>query len=322
MKGLILLLCLIGGSFASHGQDSKQDAETAAKDYANNTLNIDRNLKTNLYVQDGIIHLFMFEDGSLILVGYPTTATDKNTFQVHLFHSSNNTDPYFFAAEGDYQPTLYIDGGVAALTPVIKRQDFPIVGPFTDEVTFTIRRVTGGVATTLDTHTVKISKTIHASVGTGFVFSTLKNPTNVKVIPLNNDAGESTLLADNPQGNATLALMATLYPWGRNSLMMPGWKSLRDRAGIVVGTTIASSDKNFENLYLGLQYDFAIGGSIVFGADIAERQKIRGVDYDKFEFGKTVFTGELDEKLYQEVGIGFFVGVQVDSRIFAKMLGN
>jgi hypothetical protein len=319
MKKIILLIALIGVFYESYSQDYKKDAIEAAKNFAKNDLGIDRDLKTNIYTKDGTIHLFMFEDGSLMLAGYPTTATDKHSFQIHLFRSSNNTDTYFFIAEGDYQQTLNIEGGVAGVNPTIIREDFPVVGPFTGEVTFTIKRSTGETSTTLDTHIIKISKTVHASIGTGFVYSTLKNPTNIKVIPLNNDEGESSLLADNPSGNATLAIMATLYPWGRNTLMMHDWKSFRDRAGIVVGTTIASSDKNFKNLYLGFQYDFAIGGSVVFGADIAERQKIRGIDYDNFEFGRTVFTGELNERLYQEVGVGFFVGVQVDSRIFAKM---
>lgn len=316
MKTRLLLLTLFCGCYLPltlYGQASRKDAMDAAEKFAEEK-KIVKDLRTNTYIKNGVIHLFMFEDGSLLMVGYPTTATDKNKFQLHLFKSSANTNEYFFSADGSYKPTLNIDGAKEGLSLRIIQEDFPIVGPFTGEVVFKVKKGAVEIAS----QAVNIAKTIHASIGTGFVFSTLKNPTNIRSTPLANSPGDSTLLADNPNGNATLCIMATLYPWGRNSLMLTS-PSFKDRMGVVVGTTIASSAKNFKNLYLGLQYDFSVGGSFVAGIDIAERQKI--LDYD-YKFSESKFTGNLNDKLYKSVGAGFFFGVQVDSRIFAKMFAN
>ncbi|MDO7884254.1 hypothetical protein [Hymenobacter cheonanensis] len=312
---LLLLSCALCGTHVQ-AQVSKNAAAGQARRYAQDSA-IVYDSRRNIYINQATktIHLFMYEDGELLLTGYPTTATDKDKFQLHLYTSSDNPDTYTFSAEGNYTPSLVITG-VSGIVATLNRQDFPIVGPFTSQVVFTTKR--SGTPGTTFSQTIKIANTIHASIGSGFVYSTLKNPTNIHGVPITTAGGDSTLLADNATGKVNLTLMATLYPWGRNSLLLPSW-SFRDRAGIVVGTTIASSTTNFQNLYLGLQYDFAIGGSVVAGVDIASRQRVRGVDYHDFTFGESKFSGKVSNKLYKELGAGFFIGVQVDTRIFAKL---
>ncbi|AMR26602.1 hypothetical protein A0257_05435 [Hymenobacter psoromatis] len=311
----------------AYGQALREAAEQTVRNYvADNTNGIKEDPKRNIFInkKTNTIHLFMLSDGGLLLKGYPTTATDKNFFELHVLTEESDTSSYSFEADGEYKPIFTIDTAFGKLTKADKKKiyikikwlDFPLVGPYTTQVVFTVKR--NGMTPPLATHTISIANSIHASIGSGFVYSTLKNPTNIRAVPLVNSSKDSTLIADNATGKVTLTLMATLYPWGRNSLLMPSWR-FRDRAGIVVGTTIASSTKNFQNLYLGLQYDFAIGGSVVAGADIASRQRILGIDYHDFTFGESRFTGKLPNKLYTSVGVGFFFGVQVDSRILAKL---
>ena len=319
MKKLNLAILLLGLLLRTALAQTPEQYKEFAENDAKTRLNVKKNGLRNLYMKENVIHILVSEDGNLLLKGYPTTATDKNRFQFHLYVSKGNTSSrYRFGADGNYEPTLNIDSknDGKKVGAAINYIDFPEVGPFTGTVSFSIKKVDGATTETLTSANVKIAKTIHASIGTGFVFSTLKDPSNFKKVPLNGSGLDSTLMADNTNGNTSLVVMATLYPWGRNSLMLGG-ESWKDIFGLVFGTRIASNAKNFQNLYAGVQVDFAVGGSFVFGLDIANRQKLRGLD--NFKYGETVFTGKQEDRLYKKVGTGFFVGVQVDSRIFAKM---
>src|SRR5690606_13158983 len=151
------------------------EADSAARRYAK-AEGIIYDEERNVYIKKDVIHLFMYKDGGLLRVGYPTTATDKNKYQLHLFTGSDDKEEYFFSAEGSYKTSINIDEDVEEITSEIVRKDFPIVGPFTDQVTFKVRR--GKETTDLAMGTIDIAKTIHASIGSGFVVSTLKNPTN------------------------------------------------------------------------------------------------------------------------------------------------
>jgi hypothetical protein len=313
------LLAVFCAATVVTGQDLREKSVKRAKNYLlKNSIVYDADRNVYKSGRGNVLHLFVMEDGQLLFSGFPTTATDRDMFQIHLLKQSTNLDNYVFVALGSYEPSLNIEGAESesssGVTEAIKVDvfDFPTVGPFTGEVQFILERA----GATLIDRTVKISKTIHASIGSGFIFSTLKNPTNIRKVAL--PESDSTLLADFPKGNATLSLMATLYPWGKNSLMLPR-RSFADRTGIVIGTSIASGTKNFKNVLLGLQYDFAFGGSFVLGLDIADRQRIMGVKYRDFEFGETRFSGTLDDKLYKSIGASVFFGVQVDSRIFSKL---
>lgn len=276
-----------------------------------------------------IIHIFIFEDGNLLLAGYPTTATEKSKFQVHLFVNNTNRNSYLLEYTGSYAPVLNIQNAntnpvapVAPLTPgvtpppVIDQLDFAVLGPFTNTLVITLKSDSGTGYTTLSSTTIKIAKTIYASIGSGLIFTSLKSPGNVHTLRMPN--GDTTLVGDDTKSRILLTLGATFYPWGRNTLMIPGW-GFKDRFGIMVATSIGTGTSNFQNLLLGVQYDFSIGGSFVGGLHYGRRQMITGVDYSSFEFGKTKFTGDLAAKEYMQGGVGFFLGVQLDSRIFSQI---
>jgi hypothetical protein len=276
--------------------------------------------KRNIYYSnDETIHIFIYEDGNLLVAGYPTTATEKSKYQVHLYVNSSNRSNYLLEYTGSYVPTLNIQNKneVAAAAPTIVRVDFAIIGPFTSNLVLTIKKETNpGTYQTLSSTTIQISKTIHASIGSGLIYSSLRDPENIRKVPYS--GSDSTLVADDINGRGLLTLMATFYPWGRNNLMLNS-NRFKDRFGIVIGTSIGSGTSNFKNFFLGAQYDFSIGGSIVAGLHYGRRQKITGLDYNEFEFGKTIFTGNLEDKKYMQWDPGFFIGLQVDSRIFSQI---
>jgi hypothetical protein len=296
------------------------------------------NSKLNVYLGNNtaasgnsdIIHIFMFEDGNLLLAGYPTTATEKSKFQVHLFVQNTNASSYLLEYTGSYAPVLNVqnsNANPAAIQPaapgpppppVINQLDFAVLGPFTNTLIVTLKQAPNpaGTYTTLTSTTIQIAKTIYASIGSGLVFTSLKSPGNIHTLRKPN--GDTTLIADDNKSRILLTLGATFYPWGRNNLMLPGW-GFKDRFGIVVATTIGTGTSNFQNLLVGGQYDFSIGGSLMAGLHYGRRQMISGVDYSSFQFGQTKFTGDLAAKEYMQGDIGFFIGLQLDSRIFSQI---
>jgi hypothetical protein len=320
---LLILACLITISSFTQSANYIAARTQALTDLAAMGNNCHYNSSRNIYIDNNaVIHIFIFEDGNLLLAGYPTTATEKNKYQIHLYLSSSNTDTYLLDYSGSYAPVLNIENsGTNALvrTLIINSIDFSVIGPFTNNLQLTIKRKPSGSTdyNTLTTTTIQISKTIHVSIGSGLIYTTLKNPSNIRKLPLGT-SGDNTLIADDLHGRGLLTLFATYYPCGRNSLMIPEW-NFKDRFGIIVGTSIAAGPSNFKDLFLGISYDFSIGGSIVIGGHYGRRQKILDVDYKKFKFGETQFVGDLEQKKYMGWDIGLFFGVQVDSRIFKQL---
>ena len=281
--------------------------------------------KRNIYVSKldhDLIHLFIFQDGNLLLSGFPTTATERNKFQVHLFKENGNKEEYLLQYAGIYGPTLNTtaskERAPAIADGTIINLPFAEIGPFTGSLTLTLKkRNPGADYTTIILPTIQIAKTIHASIGTGFVYTFLKDASNIRMLPLPN--GDTTLVADEVNGKASLNIIATFYPWGRNNLMLPS-DQFKDHFGIIVGTTFGSGAANFKNVLLGGEYDFSIGGSVIAGLNLVKRQKVTGVDYHNFEFGTSKFTGgNLENKKYYSWDAGLFIGVLVDSRIFSQI---
>lgn len=332
----LLTLITVFSVTTSHGQNPDYMAARAlAENDAKNKLHLIEDVSRNVWIEkwSNTIHVFVFEDGNLLSKGYPTTATDKDKFIFHLYRVTTS-DKYRIEAAGSYAPTLFTTtpGGtnVAGFTAprAIQRLDFGKFGPYTTTVTFALKKAAVGSDIYTDITTpvvVSIANTIHVSVGTGLFYTTLHNPTNIHKEALANPTapGDSTLLADQPRGSGFLALTATYYPWGRSSLMMPSKPIInRYNLGILVGTNVSSTTTNFKNFLLGLSYDFALGGSVVAGMNLdTETQKIYG--HEDFNFGQDRFSeknvSKLNRLLYKESKVGFFFGVQVDSRIFTKL---
>lgn len=296
----------------------------ALADISHIGVNLQYNSERNIYIdQNNVIHIFIFEDGNLLLAGYPSTATEKDKYQVHLYMRAGNEDVYTLEYTGSYTPVLNIEGAKTRDVPgadEIKSIDFAIIGPFTNTLQLTIKRLPKGSSTysTLVSATIQVAKTIHASIGSGLLYTSLKNPSNIRKARISNTGNDSTLIADDIKGRGVIAVFATYYPWGRNALMMPG-KSAKDRMGILVGTSIGGSTSSFNDFFCGISYDFSIGGALALGVHYGRRQRLRSIDYHTFSFGATKFSGNVDDYKYMKWDAGFFFGVEVDSRIFSQI---
>lgn len=331
MRHIISLVFLMLVYTCSMGQSAEFIAARARANTDISRLGCKYDPKRNVYyTNDDVLHIFIFEDGNLLVAGYPTTALEKSKFQVHLYIKSINTESYSLEYSGSYTPVLNIVNTnpspapapgplvVPPPPPAISTIDFVVIGPFTNSVTITLKHKQAAATdyTTLASSTIQISKTIHVSIGSGIFYTTLKDPSNIRTSTLPN--GDTTLIADDPAGRGLLAVTATFYPWPRNSLLIPSWRP-QDRLGVLVGTTIGTGSSNFKNVLMGLQYDFAIGGSIITGVHLGRRQRIQNVNYNDFTFGKSKYSGDLQDQLYMSWDAGFFIGVQIDSRVFTQI---
>jgi hypothetical protein len=323
-KVALILICLVVNKLTLSQTQVYMQAQDLVKEQAQKLgTNCHLDSKRNIYIDDNkVIHIFIFEDGNLLEAGYPTTATEKNKYEVHIYYTKP-TDKYRLEYTGGYTPTLNIENSVTnsfvGNKGTIYRIDFAIIGPFTNSVQLTVKKMgkDAKTYTNLISTTIQISKTIHVSIGSALIHTSLKNPGNIRKIPLPTGT-DSTLIADDTHGRGMLTLFATFYPSGRNSLMMPEW-TFKDRYGIIVGTSFSALSSNLADLYLGGSFDFAIAGSIVAGIHYGRRQMISGVNFKDFKFGESKFSGNLEDKKYMEWDCGFFIGIQVDSRVFKQI---
>lgn len=327
MKTKLLFTLLIAFSFKSFSQtfnyDNYRDFVLAKYE---SDFKKHYNKKSNLLVKNGIIHIFIDDKGNPIETGIPTTATEKNTYKIHLITDTQteSTEIFEFSVQGEYKPTLNIQNetdvepfGFAGSEPSLKEYVYATVGPFTTEFTFTIKRKKRddpSNETVIITRTINVAKTYHVSISTGLFMTTLQNPSNIK--ESTNSNGETTLIADDVNTRGIVALNAVFYPKGRSFLFPPsGGIFSPERFGILVGTQI---DKDqFENFIGGIQFDFARGGSVAFGAHYGRRNTISG--YDKFDFGNEKFEGNIDTDIVKEWNVGFFIGANLDLRIFGQL---
>ena len=320
VSNLLFVTC-----FAFADSTDFQRAQTMAERYI-----IDNHLskldKYNLIVdKHEVIHIFLYSDGTPLITGFPTTASERHKFQIHLYVKRSDASYYNVEYVGNFTPLLNITGtnpiaGGAAGNKVFQPVHIPfaIGGPYTGNLTINLRKTNESNSdyTVISSATLKIAKTIHASIGVGPIYTSLKDPSNIKTFSLPN--GSTTLIADDISGRAILAITATFFPWGRNDLLIPSW-SLKDRIGVVVGTSLADGNSKFANALIGLQYDFAIGGSLTLGLHCGRVQRVSGIKIQEFKFGTEEFSGNLDSQKYSSWSSGFFIGIQVDSRIFAQL---
>lgn len=284
--------------------------------------------KTNLFVKDNTVHIYVDQNGNLIETGIPTTAKENYLYQVHLLVDENSPQElaFNFIYDGKYQPKFNIEktNDIIRLnadeeknTPIIKEITFARIGPFTDEFSIKLEKsikVNGAkeIKTILD-NKIQIAKLYHVSVSTGLVGTTLRNPQNIEKMQMEN--GDITLIADDPSIRGVLTIMATYYPKGRSFLFLPsGGVFDLSRIGIQVGAQLSESLS--ENFFLGLSHDFARGGSISYGAHFGRRNYIAGKS--NFNFGSEKFDlPELNVK--KEWGVGFYFGVVIDTRVAVEL---
>ncbi len=312
---------------------SASEIQEAAIDYVKNDTEFEKyySSKTNLFLKDNIVHIYIDENGNFIETSLPTTAKENYVYQFHLLVEKNNLDKadYSFTYDGKFQPKFNIQktkeqGEIIKLNSESQSQDepeiielpFSRIGPFTEEFSVKLVKKEGDTSSELINSKVTVAKLYHVTISTGLFASTLRNPTDIEKVAL--VSGDSTLVASDPNSRGILTIMATYYPSGRSFLFPPsGGLFDPSRFGIQVGTQL--NDKLAENFFGGISIDFARGGSFSTGIHYGRRSYIAGKD--DFDFGEEVF--DLPElTIKQEWQLGWYFGVTIDTRVAIELISS
>jgi len=298
------------------------------KSYSQITDNIFRNItkkyrieydkKRNFYSHKNTIYIFLDSQGNLIKSGIPTTASQKNTYKIIVIINKNDSTSFKLKSKGDYNPILEIENKEDVRFEeddlrenIYKAIPFATIGPFTDKFEIEVTKKTNNTKEVILKREISVAKTYNVSLTSGLFLTTLSNPTNIKTTLKPN--GDTTLIADDDGNRGVLTLNAVFYPKGRNFLFEP--ENLKDRLGYLIGTRI---DKDqFKNFFGGIQVEFARGGSIAGGIHYGRVNTIHNLE--DFEFGEDVFEGDLNSVIKKKWDIGFFIGVNIDVRVFGKI---
>ncbi len=175
------------------------------------------------------------------------------------------------------------------------------------------------VITHSDPHSIRINKLYHVGVGVSIVSSGLENP-GFKTFYNGTD---TTIQAFNT-GRRTIFTFNVIWYWSilqqkkEGSVVTNGRDILKDEPTFswtrIFPTAGVSFDKDFkENIFLGAVYEFARGGSIIAGMHYG---KVNVLADKNFKLGETRFSGTDNTiKLDSKYKAGFFIGINVDTRI-------
>lgn len=210
------------------------------------------------------------------------------------------------------------------VTYTILRQQ--LVGPFDGSVQFDIRLFKtekNGARTEVSKKSIEVPSCdrdkYDVSIALGFYRSELDDPDKIRIAT--NSSGVRTLEADHPNNQRVLTVMAVFHPTKRQ--IGYRYRDLKywQKWSVNFGTKI--SQNIFDDLFLGLSYEFAKGGSFASGAHYGQHTTIVG--YNRFRFGETQydrpdFTPEVDTR--QRWDLSWYIGVNIDSRIISHLRNN
>ncbi|WP_057937915.1 hypothetical protein [Algoriphagus resistens] len=290
--------------------------------------------------------IILDENGRLI-GNVPVNLDQDDRFYIYLVVDRNDIDKYDLEVVGaEYSP---VDLQIRSYEPINKETfstqgskspaDWTVIrferGPYTsDNVTFNIKKTDENEqnqmeTNVLSTYTLKINKLYHVAIGASFISTNLAKP-DFDVFPLTDTT--NTINALN-NGSRTMLTFNVIWYWqntfkylrngsdltrGRDILKEPNWLTrLNPTFGVSIDNTFR------ENFFVGGTYEFARGGSLIFGGHYGKIKEVatKAPDGTDFVLGQSVYTGTADNiKLTDAWKWGFFFGVTLDTRIFNKIL--
>lgn len=275
------------------------------------------------YVGNNCVHVFFDHRGNSLFSTIPQGISNMK-YVVHIVYLADAKDPGGTSysvrqTQGEFSDALSILNGDLPIPTRFSNQSEGggcphrwewkitsfVLRTSTNNIEFQIYRNADGLdkngrftskSTHLSTNTIPMSKVYHASIDIGFINSRLSDPTFTLV---SSAQGDTTVVKRGESGDrGFVTLMATFYTspvmllkrkgtipdfkrTGRNFLDDHEWY---ERIFPCVGVGI--SDEAFENLFLGLNWEFARGGSLWFGYHYGRVNVYHEPDED-FEFGET-----------------------------------
>lgn len=194
------------------------------------------------------------------------------------------------------------------------------IGPYDLGIDITVR-VNGESVSAYQINIPSCSIPYHFSIVAGFYASTLNNPDKIVAGLLPNHPDSAyTLYANNATSQKALTVMAVFYPTVRDRYYDYRDLGFWEKWSFCFGTKL--SQELFDNLFLGINYEFAKGGSFATGVHYGQHTSING--FDRFKFGEDVYPNStFSSNDTREVwNYGIFFGVNIDPRVVFGLRGN
>ncbi len=113
--------------------------------------------------------------------------------------------------------------------------------------------------------------------------------------------------------------MAIFYPQPRDRFYKYKELNFWQKWSVSFGTKL--SQNLFDDLFLGLNYEFAKAGNFTAGVHYGQHTVVQG--FDKFRFGEDKFpTAFSNSNTNQRWDFGLFIGVSLDLRVINALRGN
>lgn len=320
MSKLLTLLIIFLFSSHAYSQTTKGHVITAVNKYVSSTLDLDPN--DNIYITGNEIHLFIDVYGNFINNYIPTNSTKKNTFKFYIVGHSDTLNKlnFIFRATANYEPSkFHIRSQKSIQNQEDKREnstniiieELITIKESTEKYKIKIDKFfTESNKVTIIDADIPIIKTFYADLCIALVGSTLKNSEEIEEYLL--EDGNKTLVSDNDNiYTPVLSTNIVLYPTGRT--FMPNEK---DKIGIMLGVKMGS--KLNDNFLTGIQYSnskFRV--DIVGGVHLGNINTI--VNQDDFEYGKTIFKGDINNSVKKKWQTGLFLGINIHTSIMKNL---
>jgi hypothetical protein len=304
---------------------------------------------------DDMIHIFLDEYGNNILGTIPQGISNKQ-YKIHIFYPGYSTKPddidYSVKQKtGTFSSALLFNntGILNSISTNLqgneqknydewKEKTF-ILGTATDDVTFDVVATTVGsdnkpVNGILETYTIKMSPVYHGTFDVGLINSNLQNATHTLVQSPNN-ADEMVVKETDKSPKGIVTVMATIYTSPiillekvfekRTKKHIPNYKlsgrnflddhKFYERIYPTVGVSI--SDKTFENLFFGLNWELARGLSLFGGGHWG---KVSTFEFPKYIAGVTPVTqAQFDYYSNTKWKVDWAYGVKLDILIVTSL---
>jgi hypothetical protein len=332
-------------------------AEYILKKYAGQLVFTDYGIEMNGgdFGGNSYTHIFLDQTGQPLLATIPQGISNRQ-YVVHIVYLTPKDDPNTITytvnqKAGRFNSTLVFNnaGESDNLTlHGLNKKEFKwmetptVLRTSTDDIEFEVIRNIRDQSGIFEpfmvkTHKIEMSTVYHGSFDVGFINSTLENPT-FTLVPLPADPSQYTVKKADGGNRGIVTVMGTLYTspvvlFERYIMKQDGDKpeipnyklsgrnflddhKIYERIFPAVGASI--SEHTFENIFVGLNWEIARGGSVFAGYHYGHVNTFNAPD--GFKFGSTAISNEnFNLGLGSEWKGSFCYGINLDFMIVRNL---
>lgn len=310
-----------------------------------------------LYIGDKYSHIFLDQFGNSLLGAIPQGISNRQ-YIVCIIYLTNSAKPSQISysvkqTKGSFNPTLLFNNagqlsnlrteGTSSSQGIAytwTHQEF-LLRTATDDIEFEVSRnildengLLNIQSSLVAKHTIQMSQVFHGSFDVGLLSTHLQNPT-FQLVPSINNPNQQVVKQSENGNRGVITAMATLYTspiillekylfrvnnipnyklTGRNFL---DDHKIYERIFPAIGVSL--TDKTFENLFFGANWEIARGASVFVGCHYG---KVNVFNTDQnFKFEETVINeSEFNLRNSRRWKTGFSFGANLDILIITNLL--